>query len=65
MKGNIKWFNENKGYGFIVAEDKQEYFFHKSGLSPDCQPFEGAPIVFDEGDGRKGPKAVNIRNQPK
>lgn len=66
MRGRIKWFNESKGYGFIVPDaGTSEAFFHKSGLSTGFQPFEGARVEFDMSEGRKGAKAVNIQAAPK
>lgn len=62
MKGTIKWYNEEKGYGFIKSDEtSEEMFFHKTGIEPGFKPFEGGKVEFDEGEGRKGPKAVNVR----
>ena len=61
-KGTVKWFNNQKGYGFITAEDGKDVFVHFSGL--DMEGFktleEGAAVEFDITDGAKGPQAVNV-----
>ena len=61
-KGTVKWFNNQKGYGFITAEDGKDVFVHFSGL--DMEGFktleEGASVEFDITDGAKGPQAVNV-----
>ncbi len=63
MTGTVKWYNEEKGYGFIKSDQGGEIFFHRSGLDTNFTPFEGAAVEFEEGDGRKGPKAVNVRGK--
>ncbi len=61
-KGTVKWFNNQKGYGFITAEDGKDVFVHFSGLN--MVGFktleEGAAVEFDITDGAKGPQAVNV-----
>ncbi len=61
-KGTVKWFNNQKGYGFITAEDGKDVFVHFSGLN--LEGFktleEGAAVEFDITDGAKGPQAVNV-----
>ena len=61
-KGTVKWFNNQKGYGFITAEDGKDVFVHFSGLN--MKGFktleEGASVEFDITDGAKGPQAVNV-----
>lgn len=61
-KGTVKWFNNQKGYGFITAEDGKDVFVHFSGLN--MKGFktleEGAAVEFDITDGAKGPQAVNV-----
>ena len=62
MKGTVKWFNNQKGYGFISDEQGNDVFVHYSGLN--MAGFksldEGASVEFDVVDGAKGPQAVNV-----
>ena len=62
MKGTVKWFNNQKGYGFISDEQGNDVFVHYSGLNMDgFKSFdEGASVEFDVVDGAKGPQAVNV-----
>ncbi|WP_443596763.1 cold-shock protein [Agathobacter sp.] len=61
-KGTVKWFNNQKGYGFITAEDGKDVFVHFSGLNMEGFKTleEGATVEFDITDGAKGPQAVNV-----
>ena len=60
-KGTVKWFNNQKGYGFISDESGKDVFVHYSGLNMDGYKTleEGAAVSFDIVDGEKGPQAVN------
>ena len=62
MKGTVKWFNNQKGYGFISDENGKDVFVHYSGLAGDCFKSldEGQKVEFDVQDGAKGPQAVNV-----
>ena len=62
MKGTVKWFNNQKGYGFISDEQGNDVFVHYSGLNMDGFKSldEGASVEFDVVDGAKGPQAVNL-----
>lgn len=58
--GVVKFFNESKGFGFIVDDEtKKEVFVHVSGLVDTIS--EGDKVTFDITDGRKGPNAVDVR----
>ena len=61
-KGTVKWFNAEKGYGFITGEDGADVFVHFSGLNMEGFKTleEGASVEFDITDGAKGPQAVNV-----
>ena len=59
-KGTVKFFNESKGFGFIVeADSNTEYFVHVSGLIDSIS--EGDEVEFELKEGRKGMNAVNVR----
>ena len=62
MKGTVKWFNNQKGYGFISDGQGNDVFVHYSGLNMDGFKSldEGASVEFDVVDGAKGPQAVNV-----
>ncbi len=58
--GKVKYFNEQKGFGFIVEDDsKQEIFVHHSGLVDKIR--ENDMVSYEVTEGRKGPNAVNVR----
>jgi CspA family cold shock protein len=58
--GTVKFFNESKGFGFIVEDDsKTEYFVHVSGLIDEIR--EGDAVEFDLKEGRKGLNAISVR----
>lgn len=59
MKGKVKFFNSEKGFGFIAGEDNKEYFAHKSGIK-EGSISEDDEVTFDVEEGDRGPKAVNI-----
>ena len=61
-KGTVKWFNNQKGYGFICDEEGKDIFVHYSGLNMEGFKTltEGESVEFDVVDGEKGPQAVNV-----
>ncbi|MCR5502002.1 MAG: cold shock domain-containing protein [Lachnospiraceae bacterium] len=62
-KGTIKWFNNQKGYGFITDESGKDVFVHYSGLNMEGFKTieEGAAVEFDVTEGKEGrPQAVNV-----
>ena len=61
MKGNVKFFNEMKGFGFVTAEDGKEYFVHQSALEEGAKLNENDAVEFDVEEGDRGPKAVNVK----
>ena len=62
MKGTVKWFNNQKGYGFICDEQGNDVFVHYSGLNMEGFKSldEGAEVEFDVVNGAKGPQATNV-----
>jgi len=63
MTGKIKRLVTDKGFGFILASNGTEYFFHSSACA--AEPFdslrEGQDVTFDVGQGPKGPRAEAVR----
>lgn len=60
-KGKVKWFNENKGYGFIEVEGGKDVFVHSAAIKEGSSPlYEGDEVEFEIVQGEKGPKAENV-----
>ena len=61
-KGTVKWFNNQKGYGFITDENGRDVFVHYSGLNMEGFKTldEGQAVEYDVIEGEKGPQAVNV-----
>ena len=61
-KGTVKWFNNQKGYGFISDEQGNDVFVHYTGLNMEGFKSleEGQEVEFDVTEGAKGPQAVNV-----
>jgi CspA family cold shock protein len=63
-KGTVKWFNEDKGYGFIAPEDgSKDLFVHHSEIQSDGgfrTLADGQEVEFEVGQGQKGPCATNV-----
>lgn len=62
MNGKVKWFNAEKGYGFIVPEDGKDVFVHFSAIVSEGYKTldEGQEVTFDLEDGERGPQAKNV-----
>ena len=61
-KGTVKWFNNQKGYGFISDEAGNDVFVHYTGLNMEGYKTleEGQAVEYEVADGEKGPQAVNV-----
>ncbi len=62
QKGKVKWFNAEKGYGFIESEDGTDVFVHFSAIEMDGYKVldEGTEVQFEVIEGAKGPQAANV-----
>jgi len=65
VKGKVKWFDESKGYGFVLTENNEEYFVHWKSIvtaSDRNRKFlvEGEDINFDLFETEKGMQAINV-----
>lgn len=60
--GKVKWFNAEKGYGFITGDDGQDIFVHFSAIQGDGFKSldEGQAVSFDVTTGDRGPQATNV-----
>jgi CspA family cold shock protein len=61
--GTVKWFSDDKGFGFITPDEgNRDLFVHHTGINSDGYRTlpEGARVSYEEEQGDKGPKAVNV-----
>jgi len=61
-QGKVKWFNSQKGYGFIEQEEGKDVFVHVAELAPGVGTLsENQTVEFEVTQGQKGPQASNVR----
>ena len=58
-KGRLKWFKQDKGFGFIEVDDGKDIFVHISQLEDHIEP--GDPVTFQLKESKKGPVAVEVK----
>jgi CspA family cold shock protein len=62
-QGKVKWFNSEKGFGFIEVEGGEDVFVHFSSIQGDGYKSldEGQEVTFDIEEGNRGPQAANVQ----
>jgi CspA family cold shock protein len=62
INGTVKWFNDEKGFGFIAQENGPDVFVHYTAISGSGRRSleEGQAVTFEVTQGQKGPQAVNV-----
>lgn len=63
MKGTVKWFNQKKGFGFILGEDGNDYFVHFTGIAKEGFKLldQNQEVTFEVSSNDKGQIAVNVQ----
>jgi CspA family cold shock protein len=60
--GTVKWFNDEKGFGFITPDDgSKDLFVHQSAVADGGSLSEGSKVTFDSEPSDKGPRAANVQ----
>ena len=65
--GTVKWFNDQKGFGFIVPEEGgKDLFVHYSNIVAENDSFrtlqDGQKVQYESSEGQKGPEAINVQS---
>ncbi|EUJ43784.1 cold-shock protein [Listeria riparia] len=62
QNGRVKWFNNEKGYGFLEMEDGEDIFIHFTAIQGDGYKSldEGQTVTFEIVEGNRGPQAANV-----
>jgi CspA family cold shock protein len=62
-KGKVKWYNEDKGFGFIETENGEDIFVHRTGLSNSYDGLQpDQQVVFETKKGERGLVAINVKS---
>lgn len=61
MQGTVKFFNHDKGFGFISREGQADVFVHQTNVAGERLLADGEVVEFEVGPGRKGDEARNVR----
>jgi CspA family cold shock protein len=61
MKGIVKWFNDRKGFGFIMGDDNKDIFVHRNSLTDGTYLKDGDSVEYEIENSEKGPNAINVK----
>lgn len=61
QRGKVLWFDPKKNYGFIMSDDKKEYFIHRD--DSEVTPIRGDIVTFEAKETEKGLRAVNLKKE--
>lgn len=61
MRGTVKWFSAERGYGFITSEAGDDHYFSVRDVEEAAVPIRGESVEFDAQQGPKGPRALRVR----